>query len=676
MQVEELNPVTVDSTMELVHKINAANTFVGPIKSNTIPITNSEIMHTDIMNPERSVVPFEKSSTVITKLEEQTGSRQIDSIEDINPIRQPEERKHSTTSPDNRNRPYEDLLENRAHYNQICVPLYKASIKGDWKAAKLIFDSQPQVNLLDYAINENYDTVLHVVASCKSNKAVEKFARRVVIQMTRKQLELRNDNGNTALCLAATAGNLEIARIILCMNEYLVEVPGRKGALPLYMASLIGDRKMVDYLYYLSHDKPSFKGPEIRGSIFLRCLEADIFVFAVIDVKVGPAEKPSDAMKVLRIILESILDLSKERIDLHFSGVPDESTTKKKEDVRQLLEKLPDRLIGLWKKENGSGEVDDSSGPTKNSSNVLFVAVEMGNIEFLIEAIRLYPDLLSRVNDDNQTIFHVAVIHRHVDIYNLVHEIGSMKDMITPLKDKEGNNMLHLVGKCPKLNRLQNDTGDGLQMQHELLWFKEVEALLPPSYREKKNNDGLTPHELFMVEHKDLLSANEKWMKDTSNQCLVVAALIASVAFASAFGVPGGYNQNTGIPMFLHNQSFIVFAISDAISLAFSCMSILIFLSIYISRYSELDFLVSLPTKLMAGLATLFFSITAMLVAFTVSFFAIFGGKLIWVPITITMLLLVPIILYGRLQINLLNDVYHSTFGSKLIFRPKRHRLF
>lgn len=370
-------------------------------------------------------------------------------------------------------------------------------------------------------------------------------------------------------------------------------------------------------------------------------------VFAFIDVKVGLSEKPSDAMKLLRVLLANIVQLPKDTIASIMRGPADPPIAYAEKPSQQR---------------------------PKFSSRVLFVAAEVGNTEYLVEVIGQYPDLIWRTNDHGHTIFHVAARHRHMDIYNLVHEIGSMKDMITPLKDENGNNMLHLVGKCAKKNQYQNDSGVGLQMQSELLWFKEVEALLPPSYRYRKNKDGLTPHELFRKEHKDLLIMNEKWMKDTANQCLVVATLIASVAFAAAFGVPGGYNQNTGIPMFQHDRSFIAFAISDAISLAFSAISILIFLSIFISRYAELDFLVSLPKKLMTGLATLFFSISAMLVAFAVSFYTIFQDKFIWVPIIITIVISIPVVLYARLQYNLLGDVYRATYGSKYIFKPKKNR--
>ncbi|KAM0035615.1 putative PGG domain-containing protein [Helianthus debilis subsp. tardiflorus] len=102
---------------------------------------------------------------------------------------------------------------------------------------------------------------------------------------------------------------------------------------------------------------------------------------------------------------------------------------------------------------------------------------------------------------------------------------------------------------------------------------------------------------------------------------MLVATLIATIVFAAAFTLLGGYNQNTGIPFFRSEPS-LIFVISDAVSLIsssasillfffFWVTSILIFLSMLASSYAELDLLESLPEKLMFGLATLFFSIVS-----------------------------------------------------------------
>ncbi|KAJ0789347.1 putative ankyrin repeat-containing domain, PGG domain, ankyrin repeat-containing domain superfamily [Helianthus annuus] len=166
----------------------------------------------------------------------------------------------------------------------------------------------------------------------------------------------------------------------------------------------------------------------------------------------------------------------------------------------------------------------------------------MGNMRFIIELIRSNPDLIWKVDDKGNTIFHLAVKHRQKNIYNLIYEIGAMKDLITPVTNKKGNNMLHMVAKKAKQNQIQNVSGAALEMQRELSWFKEVEQLIPPSYRKKKNEDGMTPQDLFAKEHTYLIFKGEDWM----NNYMVVATLIATIVFAAAFTLPGGYNQNTG----------------------------------------------------------------------------------------------------------------------------------
>lgn len=104
---------------------------------------------------------------------------------------------------------------------------------------------------------------------------------------------------------------------------------------------------------------------------------------------------------------------------------------------------------------------------------LIFTAAEKGNVEFLTILIRSYPDLIFKVDDNRYSIFHIAVLHRHEDIFKLIHEIGSIKNLITTYTDKEGNNMLHLAAKKPLVeSRLHVVPGAALQLQRELLWFE------------------------------------------------------------------------------------------------------------------------------------------------------------------------------------------------------------
>ncbi|GMP71384.1 hypothetical protein CsSME_00029819 [Camellia sinensis var. sinensis] len=139
----------------------------------------------------------------------------------------------------------------------------------------------------------------------------------------------------------------------------------------------------------------------------------------------------------------------------------------------------------------------------------------------------------------------------------------------------------------------------------------------------------------------------EKWIKDTASSCMVVMTLIAAVMFAAAFTVPSSNNNNTGQPILLTEKSFMVFAISDALALFSSTTSLLIFLSILTSRYAEENFLDSLPSKLILGLANLFISIATMMTSFCATLIIVLDGKLSWVAIPMVVVVYIPATLFA-----------------------------
>ncbi|XP_048228829.1 protein ACCELERATED CELL DEATH 6 isoform X3 [Ricinus communis] len=300
-------------------------------------------------------------------------------------------------------------------------------------------------------------------------------------------------------------------------------------------------------------------------------------------------------------------------------------------------------------------------------------ATKFGIQEFVAEAIKSYPYSVWFRDGDGCTIFHLAIKHRQEKIFNLLYQIGNHKHIITSLADSLGNTMLHLAGTLQPSSKI---SGAALQMQRELQWFKEVEKVIQPSYKERKDKNGRTPRQVFTEGHKSLVEQGEKWMKDTATSCATVAALVITVVFAAAFTVPGGNNSDQGIPIYLNETAFVIFAISDALGLFSSSTSLLMFLGILTSRYSEGDFLKALPMRLSIGLITLFFSIASMLAAFSAAFHLVLFHRVKWIAVPIGLVACAPVTLFALLQFPLLSEMISSTFGRSVFRKHSEEIIF
>lgn len=102
----------------------------------------------------------------------------------------------------------------------------------------------------------------------------------------------------------------------------------------------------------------------------------------------------------------------------------------------------------------------------------MYDAAEVGNVDFLVKLIHFNPDLLWIRDGQRGSIFHVAVEKRHENIFNLLIELGAIKDFLAKRIIGDENNLLHLAAKLAPQEKLDNVRGTALQMHRELLWFK------------------------------------------------------------------------------------------------------------------------------------------------------------------------------------------------------------
>ncbi|KAI9126880.1 hypothetical protein K1719_002476 [Acacia pycnantha] len=471
--------------------------------------------------------------------------------------------------------------------------------KGNWEKAEPIFLDNPDKNIPSAAIAEGWTTVLHVAAGAGNVN----FVRKLVALTNESDLVLQDRKGNTALSIAAIAGNLEIVEFLCGRNDTLPKIRSGTGFTPLLLAALQGRANVAEYLYSLTTDDNNFDEAE-WNKLFLTCIDSGIYDLALKVLR----ERPGVALA---------RDEDDETTGLHIMAQKTEhlGSGTKNSVALQLVRELWKRIL------EGADSKSKIREIINDPSRLLFDATKVGNFDFLAELIKAYPDLIWEFDENEHSIIHAAVLHRHPKIFNLIHEYSGIKDIILAYKNNDDrNNILHLAAKLPPAGRLELVSGAAFQMKLELLWFQEVKKIVQPSFTNKKNSNRETPRDLFTKEHAPLRKEAEKWMNRTADKCMLVSTLITTGVLAAAFTVPGGINDS-GTPNYLRKASFMVFSISDTIALISSSVSILAFLSILVSRSVEDDFYESLPSKLIFGLITLFVSITSMMVAFSSAFF-------------------------------------------------------
>ncbi|XP_031739060.1 ankyrin repeat-containing protein NPR4 isoform X2 [Cucumis sativus] len=583
-------------------------------------------------------------------------------------------------------RQYNTKTEEEDGLSQEADRLRKAAIKGDWKTANSIFSKYPlAVNL---KIGPSKTTALHIASVCHQFSFVEKL-----VKLTSGSDLANKVEGFTALSFVAASGVVRIAKLMVDKNRELPNIINDDKTFPLLMAVVFKRKDMVSFLFR----KIKFEALETGGQIqLLICtLLADYYDVALQILKIKPElakEKNSDGYTALHVLAQkpSAISSSKElsswkkHMYSWFNGIYNKA----------LMQTLAHQIVDLlWKyvtKNVSTNAVADLIG---TPSSILRDAAEIGNIEFLLILLRQDPQLILQVDKDNKTsIFHIAVENRQESVFSLIYEIGGLKDFIAFIKDdKTGCNILHLAGMLAAPHHLSRVSGAALQMQRELLWFKEVEKIVYSYHIQVKCKDlpnltrgetkldpadTFTPRELFSRQHKQLLKDGEEWMKNTANSCMVVATLIATVVFAAAFTFPGGNNDKDGTPIFRQNQAFTMFVITDVAALVLSTTSILTFLSILTSRYAEEDFLMSLPGKLLFGLLTLFLSIACMVVAFSMTFFIAYDKTNAKFPLAIAAVTVIPIGCFCVFHVRLVVDILRSTYWSYFSFRKRNIKLF
>ncbi|XP_031259321.1 uncharacterized protein LOC116117440 [Pistacia vera] len=363
------------------------------------------------------------------------------------------------------------------------LPLYNAILEGDLLSVQQLCDEDKDA--LEARITVNWDTALHVaVGTANANHIVEYL----VNKMSMDQVSLKNKEGNTVLSVAAMAGNLQAANMIMRKDEHqsLIEVENNFDGIPLIEAARHGQKKMTESLMQFSKS-------------YLEYATATRF------------EDNSGGYLLSLLIIAGFYDLALELLRRH-------------------------KRLGIYVGESLLTEITrkPSAFPSGRRRNIKLrqyvnVSKELGVCEIVKEIIKSFPDAIWFTNEKKHNIFHLTIINRQEKVFNLIFKISSHKHLLLMSRDVYGNNVLHFVGLLAPENQLNLIPGAALQMQHELQWFKEIENIVQPAYKVDKNFNGETPAMIFTEAHRELVKEGRDWMKVVANSCSLAAALIATI---------------------------------------------------------------------------------------------------------------------------------------------------
>ncbi|KAF8036203.1 hypothetical protein BT93_C2032 [Corymbia citriodora subsp. variegata] len=587
-------------------------------------------------------------------------------------------------------------------------PLVRAAFKGDWEFATRFLERDSASETAK--ITNRSETLLHVAALGAQDQFLENLVH--LLSPDREALEMGDHRGRTALHNAVLCGRIRMVKALVRSNPKLTQLEDNEGRVPLRMSAL-EPSKHKEIVWFLAknttNDGPSHpfscssaidtivnlsyaghhditlylvgryphlltaKSTKSHGSSILQVLatsehhwpsgtrlsflEALIYKCMPVDLSYKPTDKNSDP--VLQILRRSLWNVAK-------IGVP---IIKRVHEVklRHMAALELTKQVCIVMSYKNIIEITDYF----DMNFLLFQATGKGINEFVKCCIQFFPELIWST-PYGESLITRAVTFRRERTLGLFLKVSSTNELSLfnmPTWQESRDMMLAAAQYAPTLNPLTNVPGAAFKMQRELQWYKAVEEWVSPSARFNKV-DYKTYWQIFVEDHKELLKNGEKWVKDTSNSCMLVSTLIATVLFAAAFTVPGGNDNNTGVPLLLGQNSLLVFTISDALGLFSSVTAILLFLAILTSRFEEQDFLYSLPKKIIMGLSFLFLSLAFMLVAFAATLTIVLDKRLEWALIPITLLASIPVALFIVLQLPLLYQMVKSTYGPS-IFHPE-----
>ncbi|KAJ8627921.1 hypothetical protein MRB53_021228 [Persea americana] len=217
-----------------------------------------------------------------------------------------------------------------------------------------------------------------------------------------------------------------------------------------------------------------------------------------------------------------------------------------------------------------------------------------------------FKKLINEPDNDGSTPLHLATLTNQEDMVKILIRHGDALDMT--MSNKQGLTAVDICGYTEREHPIRNRLRESGAVPGRLRW----QELIPPRFKRVE----ISP------EFKTLLQALP-----------IVTSLVATVTFAAAFTVPGGYKNDgprEGLPVFMRNAALQAFVLSDI--LAFCSSMAATVLLVYANAYSEDAFKIS--WVLQTCYYILRVAILATITAFVTAVYVLTSKESLWLAIT------------------------------------------
>ncbi|KAH0644529.1 hypothetical protein KY284_032413 [Solanum tuberosum] len=310
-----------------------------------------------------------------------------------------------------------------------------------------------------------------------------------------------------------------------------------------------------------------------------------------------------------------------------------------------------------------------------NGKTVLHTAARMGHLEIVKSLLSKDPEIGFRTDSKGQSALHMAVKGQNVGI---VLELIKPNPSVLALEDNKGNRALHIATKkgrpqmvqclisieCIDLNAI-NKSGETALDIAEKFGMPEVVSILKVAGAAHSKDHGKPPNNTKQLKQtvsdirhdvqsqlqqsrqtgfkvrkiaKKVKKLHISGLNNAINNATVVAVLIATVAFAAIFTVPGQYVEqkkdgfSLGEANVAEKAAFIIFFLFDSMALFISIAVVVVQTSLVVIEPRAKKLLIFWINRLMWA-ACLFISVSFISLAYVVV-----GSKERWLAIFATVI--------------------------------------